>query len=134
MPRPGQVVPRAAADAEHGSTAALQRLASAVPRVAPAAAPEQVRPPAGSPSPPAPPGAGQLTGDLNDGFDSALFGPTNRPNEPITEGAPFGPGSNYVRRPYEDDRSFMLRVAQELEAGPEAGPLAAYIEDIRKGR
>ena len=47
----------------------------------------------GSPAPggaPTPPGGGPLAG----AGDSGMFSPTRRPNEPITEGVPFGPGSN----------------------------------------
>lgn len=70
--------------------------------------------------------------DLNDGYDDALFGPTMRPTEPLTHGAPFGPGANFVPRPDEDNRSFSLRVADELEATGSAA-LAPYIAKLRFG-
>jgi len=128
--RPGEIVPRAPADAEHGSTAQLQRVAGAIPaRPAAEAQPRQ----AGT-QPPSEPT--QLTNDLNDGYDAVLFGPSQRPDEPITEGAPFGPGSNFVPSPFEDDRAFMLRVADEIERSPggQVPSLAAYVEDVRRGR
>jgi hypothetical protein len=138
VPRPGSPSPpRAGAEAEHGATAALQRLAAAVPtRAAPSqTGPGAVLSPApGRPGPteqiePAP-----LENDLNDGYDRALFGPSQRPDEPITTGVPFGPGANYRPKPFEDDRSFVLRVADELENSPDATALASYIADLRAGR
>lgn len=130
MARPGQIVPRAPADAEHGATAELQRVAGAIP-ARPAPQPQARQVSAQPPSEPV-----QLTDDLNDGYDAVLFGPSQRPDEPITEGAPFGPGSNFVPRPFEDDRAFMLRVADEIERSPggQTPSLAAYTEDIRRGR
>lgn len=70
--------------------------------------------------------------DLNNGYDEALFGPTMRPSEPLTTGAPFGPGANFIPRPDEDDRSFTLRVADTLEASGSAR-LAPYIAKLRFG-
>lgn len=44
-------------------------------------------------------------------FDDILFSPSDYPDEPITEGAPFGPGTNFVRRGPENDDEFMKRAA-----------------------
>ncbi len=119
-------------------------MASAVPATP---QPAPTRPPAGSPpggfpdaraataaqTEPATQQPAELP-DLNDGYDRVLFAPTDRPGEPITQGAPFGPGANWIPRPHEDDRSFLLRVASDLENTPGAsGPLRAYIDKIRLG-
>lgn len=68
--------------------------------------------------------------ELNGGYDAALFGPTDRPGEPVTTGMPFGAGPSFVPLPTEDTRTFMLRVANDLSANPE---LAAYVAKIRSG-
>jgi hypothetical protein len=67
---------------------------------------------------------------MNGGYDAALFGPTDRPQEPVTHGAPFGPGANFTQTPQEDSRTFMLRVAGQLSGTPE---LAAYVKRIQSG-
>jgi hypothetical protein len=131
VPRPGEVVPRAPADAEFGSTAALQRLARTVPAGAGAAE----RPGPGRP-PTEPPDPEDSDEDLNEGFDRALFAPTARPDEPLTAGMPFGDGPNWTPRPTEDDRSFLMRVAADLERDPAAASsaqLRTYIAKIRQG-
>lgn len=117
MPRPGQIVPRAPEGSEHGATAALQRLAGAV-RV-----PRETR------ALPV-----EIEDDLNDGYDEALFAGSARPDEPITAGAPFGPGPLALRRSLETDRAYMLRIADILERSSVSRELAAYIEAIRAGR
>ena len=63
-------------------------------------------------------------GDEEDNFapqgdeETYLFSPTERPAEPISAGAPFGPGADFVRQAYESDRDFMLRVGQSLSGDP----------------
>ncbi len=125
MPRPGQTPPiRAGAEAPHGTSAGLARLASSVPD----------QPPLGPPGSPENEGpAGGPVQELNDGYDEVIMSPTSRPDEPITAGAPFGPGPNFVRLPSEDDRTFMLRVADELSTS-DAPSLGPYIAKIREGR
>lgn len=133
MPRPGEVTPRAAAGSDHGADAQLKRLATAVAVDATRGSGAQPQPP--TPGPTASPQAAQAAAqDLNDGYDNALFAPTQRPTEPITSGAPFGTGPNFVPRPFEDDRSFALRVAGELEASPSARDLAPFIQKLKDGR
>jgi hypothetical protein len=68
--------------------------------------------------------------ELNGGYDAALFGPTDRPAEPVTTGMPFGAGPSFTPLPTEDSRTFMLRVANDLAANPE---LATYVAKIRSG-
>jgi len=70
---------------------------------------------------------------VSGGYDEALFGPTWRPEEPITHGAPFGPGRSFVILPYEDERSFVLRVADQLEHSDQGGALGRYIAKLRAG-
>jgi len=89
------------------------------------------------PGGPGPTGGGQGPGpapgplpELNDGYDAALFGSTDRPAEPVTSGMPFGAGPAYAPLPTEDSRTFMLRVANDLSANPE---LASYVARIRSG-
>lgn len=133
MARPGEVVPiRAGADAPHGESADLARLA--VPRqgAGPANPSQGQGPPVPNQQAPIPGGA--LPGgqpDLNGGFDAALLSPTTRPQEPLTHGASFGPGSNFVQAPSEDDRTFQLRVADTLSTDPK---LAPFVEALRTGR
>jgi len=142
MPRAGTETPAPAAPqgADAGTGAALRRMAQAVPATPP---PDATNPTGAQSTPPSSPGAGAGTSpvgdvaqpsDLNAGYDAALFGPTDRPGEPVTQGLPFGPGASYVPRPNEDDRTFLLRVADQLENTPGAsGPLRQFIDKIRLG-
>jgi len=70
--------------------------------------------------------------DASGGYDEALFAPSDRPDEPITHGAPFGPGANFVALPYEDEYAFRRRVADELESSGPAS-LGPYIAKLRTG-
>lgn len=128
MPRAGEVTPKAAADAPFGSTAALQRMAQAVPITADQAARAPNTPADALPDPQMDPNV-----ELNGGLDKVLFGPSARPNEPVTHGAPFGDGANFIPRPNEDDHTFMLRVADELDASPLSKSLSTYTAKIRRG-
>lgn len=47
-----------------------------------------------------------------------IFGPSERPDEPVTQGAPFGQGSDFLRSSYEDDDSFTRRIASQIVAAP----------------
>lgn len=127
MPRQG-TYPSAGADAEHGATAALGRLQKAA------------QPGGGSPQPgfeqaagaalpaaPVQPGVGDHA-DMNDGLDPVLFGQSERPGEPITHGAPFGPGANFIPKPFEDDFTFKTRVVQELRAAPAPRGATVYLD------
>lgn len=130
MPRPGEVAPiRAGADAPHGESASLARLA------APPQGPPAPNPSAGpSPAQAAPAPGGVLptdAPDLNSGFDAALLAPSHRPNEPVTAGASFGPGPNFTQAAYEDDRTFQLRVADTLQTDPKLSP---FVDALRTGR
>lgn len=118
----------------HGQAAALERMASTVPAerqpaqrsAAPVVQPFATKGP-GSPGVP----LGQ-EGDVSGGYDNALFAPSDRPHEPITHGAPFGEGANFVQLPYEDEYAFRRRIADELSKDPTPS-LAPYIEKLRAG-
>ena len=132
MPRTGEVVPiRAGSEAPHGESADLARMA--LPRGGTAPTQQQANPTAGpAQAAPIPGGVVPPTApDLNDGFDPALLGPTHRPDEPVTHGAPFGPGANFTQASYEDDRTFALRVADTLATDPK---LSAFVDALRTGR
>jgi len=49
-----------------------------------------------------------------------LFGPSDRPAEPITTGAPFGPGADVVRRSFQSDDQLVAQVAERIAADPRA--------------
>jgi hypothetical protein len=53
-----------------------------------------------------------------------IFGPSQRPAEPITAGAPFGPGPDVGRVRSETDESFVNRLAESFLARTDAGPEA----------
>ena len=44
-----------------------------------------------------------------------LFGGTDRPGEPISAGAPFGPGADASPFAYESDAAFVERIAAQLQ-------------------
>jgi len=107
-----------------------------------------VSPPLASPTPPAGVPAAPVpaqTGDVppvgggssmqNPDIRSQILRPTDRPNEPITTGLPFGPGANFVNQPGETDARFRERVASGIETGPVTTPaVKAFAERIRKGQ
>lgn len=74
-----------------------------------------------------------MQGDIT-GFDDILFGPTDRPEEPITAGAPFGPGPSFPRHGFESDEEFMARVANELAQSPAASSyVKAFAARVLRG-
>jgi hypothetical protein len=63
-----------------------------------------------------------------------LFGPTDRPNEPITAGAPFGAGPAAAPSAYESPDQLLSRVAQEIGGTPGAAPeLRAFAARVARG-
>ncbi len=50
----------------------------------------------------------------HDPVDDVLFAPTDFANRPITHGAPYGPGANFVRTPKLSDRALLSRAAQRI--------------------
>lgn len=144
MPREPRL--RAGESAEHGASAQLERLDRSVGESVPQGpavrrVPQDAGPtmeavsqtglaPAAEEGVDLPP---ELDDELNEGYDEELFAPSREPDLPVTDGVPFGPGADFIPRASEDDRSFMLRVARELE-GSGIGGLEPYIRAIREGR
>lgn len=58
------------------------------------------------------------TSDPFGGWGDVITGPSQRPNEPVTAGLPFGDGSSFVRMQGEDDKRFRSRVVQALLSSP----------------
>jgi hypothetical protein len=116
--------------APFGTGAALEQMSEVVPAQRQRARP-QVQPFAtrGPGSPGAPLGEEE---DVSGGYDDVLFAPSHRPDEPLTQGAPFGPGSNFVPLPYEDEWAFRRRIADELSVDPTPS-LQPFIDKLRSG-
>jgi len=72
---------------------------------------------------------------LQDAADEFVFNrPTDRPDEPVTHGMPFGPGASYVQQGKEDERSMRDRVANQLAASPSAdADVLRFAERMRRG-
>lgn len=70
--------------------------------------------------PPLDPGADFTPSNPSEQF---LYGPTNRPNEPVTAGAPVGPGTNFIRGSLETPQQTVQRVATQIAGGPDATPI-----------
>jgi len=123
--------------APHGEGAALRRMAGTIPMGTPGPGqPVVEQAPAGRPQPvpvDGPGGQPDEEEDVTGGYDEAMFAPTDRADEPITHGAPFGPGASFVMLPYENERSFQVRVADQLESSNKAPSLKAYIDKLRAG-
>src|SRR2546427_554516 len=47
--------------------------------------------------------------------DQFLFSQSDRPNEPVTSGAPFGAGANVVHGSFQSDDEVVAQVAQQLQ-------------------
>lgn len=66
--------------------------------------------------------------------DEFLYGRTDRPMEPVTQGAPFGPGQNVTRNTLgEDDGQFMGRVIAEMEARNPSPQVRKFTERAKMG-
>lgn len=79
---------------------------------APAAAPPRPSSPGARGAMPAGPGV------------TPLFAPTQRPDEPITAGAPFGPGPGPASRPQSSNR--LASTLEKLAVYDDSGTLAAW--------
>lgn len=61
--------------------------------------------------------APDMGGEPDPDIDAVLFGPTDYPDRPITNGMSFGPGANFSPNPDETEDQFMHRIAiRALEA------------------
>lgn len=65
-------------------------------------------------------GTPAISGDIT-GMDSWLFSGTDRPDEPVSAGAPWGAGPNFTKLPSEGDVEFRKRVANMLLNDPSTG-------------
>lgn len=92
-------------------------------------------PPAGlvnNQPPPTSPGAPSILSDPE--IRQQIFRPTDRPDEPVTAGMPFGPGPNTPRTYREDDARRRDRVAREIESSPTAtDAVRKFAQRIRAG-
>lgn len=50
--------------------------------------------------------------------DDLMFRPTDRPDEPVTEGLPFGPGSNFRKRAQDPKTTFAKQVLSNPGSSP----------------
>jgi hypothetical protein len=117
--------------APFGTGAALERMSEVVPAQRQRARP-QVQPfvTRGPGSPGAPLGEEE---DVSGGYDEALFAPSHRPDEPLTQGAPFGPGADFTPYSYESDQEFMARVARELDTPDAPREVRDFVRRLRQG-
>jgi len=65
--------------------------------------------------------------------EAFLFSPTDRPNEPASHGAPFGPGADYTPYEYESDQDFLARVAGELDTPDASREVRDFVRRVRQG-
>lgn len=56
-----------------------------------------------------------------------LFSPTDRPGEPITHGAPFGPGAPNVRGAFSSDADVVSQVATQLQQADVGADTKAWL-------
>lgn len=62
-----------------------------------------------------------------------LFAPTDQPGQPLTAGAPFGPGANSLPRP-DTDRDITARIVADLQTqAPRVPGLGKLAERISRG-
>lgn len=105
--------------AEYGQGERLRRAQQAVPMAGPAQAPQQQQP-GGPPAAPQRP-LGPMAGEQGD-----LLRPTERPDEPVTAGVPFGPGPMGTR----DTGDPVLAQLQAYYSVFPTQDLADLIEDL----
>lgn len=73
------------------------------------------------------------TGKVTD-FDKTLFSPTDHPGEPVTHGAPFGPGADFLNDGPEGDAAFLRRAAYDTAVAPGADVRArSYATRVARG-
>jgi hypothetical protein len=66
--------------------------------------------------------------------DGFIYGRTDRPSEPVTQGAPVGPGANVTRNTMgETDDEFLGRVIGELEARAVSPQVKRFVERAKLG-
>lgn len=74
---------------------------------------------------------GPVGPEVGDDLDAEFLGPTRYPNRPLTNGAPFGPGADFVALPNESDQQFLGRVAERMLQGGRQVPDDAKVWALR---
>lgn len=67
-----------------------------------------------------------------DDTEAFLASASDRPDQPLSAGAPFGPGPDVVPRPQENERDFLARVATSLETTSLPGA-REFASRVRRG-
>ena len=81
-----------------------------------------------------PPDSGQDYKPQGDAESFALS-PTDRPNEPVTAGMPFGLGPGVVNDPQDNDQQLVQRVALQATADPRApAVLKQFAKRVAEGQ
>lgn len=63
-----------------------------------------------------------------------LTSPTDRPQEPLSHGAPFGPGADFTPHQFTNDASMMRQVVQRMAAAPGAdAEVKAFADRVARG-
>lgn len=89
-----------------------------------------IEPPVEFPEPELDDSVPPMEGDLTGGLDNLVFGPTDRPHEPITQGAPVGEGSNSVgdaRSAKERMQDTALKIINNPDVSPTTSAIMAKI-------
>ena len=103
----------------YGARKELARQTAFAEAAAPPSPPAEPRPVAEAVPVEEEPPAMQLVSPAGaDELDAFLFAPTDFPDRPLTDGAPFGPGRNELVLPQEDERAFLHRVARRMLEEP----------------
>lgn len=64
--------------------------------------------------------------------EQMLFGPTDRPGEPVTAGAGFGPGPDATRYAFESGADVLNKLAERIAADPTSDTQAKAWANKRK--
>jgi len=68
------------------------------------------------------------------GIEERLFAPTDRPDEPLTQGLPFGEGNNFRKPRNETPEQFRVRTADSLLTSKYVDPVVRdFAERLKKG-
>lgn len=80
----------------------------------------------------------ELFGDDEEDYTPAgpeeefLYGPTDRPDEPVTAGVGFGPGADGTRHSFESGATVLDKLAERIAADPTADTQAKAWANKRK--
>ena len=62
-----------------------------------------------------------------------IYSPTDRPGEPVTAGAPIGPGADISTHTVESDAQFKQRVAERMAATSASPEVRRFVERVQRG-